>query len=132
MLKKGEEAPEGHKHVPCHIAFDTKFDLRHRARLLVGGNWNTLGHDETHPGGVGMDKVRMGLTLGKINNLKCCAADMSSTCLHELTREKVCFVSGPEFGELNGHRSQIDKSLHGLCSSGGRWNDKFAGCMRSE
>ena len=83
--------------------FDVKFQgLRHRARSVAGGNWNILDNDETHCGAVGMDSVRIGFLLGELNQLKCCAADVSSAHLHGLTREKVHFVAGPEFGELQG------------------------------
>ena len=103
ILEKGEEAPKGHKQIPHHFAFDVKFQgLRHRARLVAGGNWNILDNDETHSGAVGMDSVRIGFLLGELNQLKCCAADVSSACLHGLTREKVHFVAGPEFGEAQG------------------------------
>ena len=99
VLAKGEKAPKGYKQIPYHIVFDVKYQgLRHRARLVAGGNWNVLEHDETYSGVVGMETVRIGFALGELNNLKCCAADVSSAYLHAKTREKVYFVAGPEFG----------------------------------
>ena len=102
ILEKGEQAPQGYKQIPYHIVFDVKFDLRHQVRLAAGGNWNVLENDETHSGVVGMDTVRMGFFLGELNNLKCCAADVSSAHMHGITREKVHFIAGPEFGEFEG------------------------------
>ena len=99
-LEKGEQAPHGFKQIPCHFVFDVKYDLRHRTRLVAGGNWNVLESDETYSGVVGMDTVRMGFFIGELNNLNCCAADVSSACLHGVTREKDCFIAGQEFGEL--------------------------------
>lgn len=64
----------------------------------------------------------MGFTQGELNNLNCCAADISSADLHGLTREKVYFVAGPDFGELEGHVLIIYKSIYGLSSSGARWH----------
>ena len=96
ILEKLETPPKGHKQIPHHIAFDVKFQgLIHRARLVVGGNWNVLEQDETYLGVVSVDTVWIGFTLGELNNLKCCAADVSSAYLHGFTREKVCFIAGP-------------------------------------
>ena len=131
ILDEGEQAPEGYKKIPYHIVFDVKFqDLRHRARLVAGGNWNALESDETYSGVVGMDTVRMGFMLGELNNLKCCAADVSSAYLHGLTREKVYFVAGPEFGELEGRILIIYKSIYGLSSSGARWHEVLSDKLR--
>ena len=76
--------------------------LRHRARLVAGGNWNVLKHDATYSGVLGMETVRIGFAVGELNNLKCYAADVSSAYLHGKTQEKVYFIAGPEFGELKG------------------------------
>lgn len=95
--------------------------------LVVGGNWNVLDNDETYSGVVGMDTIRMGFVLGELNNLKCCAADVSSTYLHGITREKVYFIAGPEFGEFEGRILIIYKSIYGLASSGARWHEVMSG-----
>ena len=39
------------------------------------------------------------------------------------TRENVCIIAGPEFGECKGHLLLIHKALYGLCSSGLRWHE---------
>jgi hypothetical protein len=52
-------------------------------------------------------------------------------CLLEAqTDEKVYIIGSPEFGELEGHVLTIHKALYGLRSSGARWHDTFADCMR--
>ena len=123
ILEKGEKAPQGHKEIPCHIAFDVKFDLCHRARPVASGDWNILEHDEVCSGVVGTETVQMGFSLGEMNDLKCCAGDVSSACLHGMTREKVHFVAGPEFGEFEGQISIVCKSICGLLSSGAQWHE---------
>ena len=60
------------------------------------------------------------------------STDISSAYLEAYTKEKVCITAGPEFGPLGGHRLLIDKTLYGVHSSGARWHDKFATCMRAE
>ena len=80
-------------------------------------------NDETCSGVIGMDTVRMGFFIGELNNLNCCAADVLSAHLHGITREKVHFIAGPEFGELEGRILTVCKSIHGLASSGARWHE---------
>ena len=49
ILKKGEKPPAGYKRIPYHFVFDVKFqDLRHRARLIAGGDWNILENEEVY------------------------------------------------------------------------------------
>jgi glutaredoxin-related protein len=39
LLYSGEDIPKGYQKILYHIVFDVKYDLRHEARLVVGGNW---------------------------------------------------------------------------------------------
>ena len=54
------------------------------------------------------------------------AADVGNAYLEACTKEKVCFIAGPEFGALAGHTFVIHKALYGLRSSGARFHEKFA------
>jgi hypothetical protein len=45
QLWKGEYIPTGYQKIPYHMAFDTKYDLRHKKRLVAGGNWNVKNKD---------------------------------------------------------------------------------------
>ena len=40
------------------------------------------------------------------------------------------FIAGAEFGDLEGHTLVIFKALYGLRSSGLRWHERFADCLR--
>jgi Reverse transcriptase (RNA-dependent DNA polymerase) len=44
--------------------------------------------------------------------------------------EKVYIIAGPKFGEREGHILVTSKALYGLRSSGARWPDRFADCIR--
>jgi Reverse transcriptase (RNA-dependent DNA polymerase) len=46
--------------------------------------------------------------------------------LESYTKEKVCVIAGPEFGELEGCLLIIDKALYVLRPSGLRWHERFA------
>ena len=70
--------------------------------------------------------------LAELNGLETRATDITSACLEAHTNEKVCTAAGPEFGELEGHLFAVDKALHGLCTSGQRWHDRFAACLKKE
>jgi Reverse transcriptase (RNA-dependent DNA polymerase) len=50
--------------------------------------------------------------------------------LEAYTTEKVYIIAVPEFGEREGHILVISKALYGLQSSGARWHDRFADCIR--
>ncbi len=58
------------------------------------------------------------------------ATDVGSAYLESYTQEKVYIIAGPEFGELQNHILVVRKALYGLRSSGARWHDRFADCMR--
>ena len=49
--------------------------------------------------------------------------DVGNAYLHAYTTKKVYSVAGPEFGELEGKRIKIVKSLYGLRSSHIRWRN---------
>jgi hypothetical protein len=45
------------------------------------------------------------------------------------TGKKLVIVSGPEFGEMEGHILIISKALYGLWTSGLCWHDCFSECL---
>jgi hypothetical protein len=38
----------GYHKVPYHMAFDVKYDLRHKSRLVAGGNWTVNDKEDIH------------------------------------------------------------------------------------
>jgi hypothetical protein len=65
-----------------------------------------------------------------LNGLEIMVGDISSAYLLAYTQEKVCFIAGPEFGNLSGHLLIIDRALYGLRTSGARWHDRLADVLR--
>ncbi len=49
-----------------------------------------------------------------------CSKDVGNAYLEAFTKEEVCFLAGPEFGEREGHMMIIIKALYGLRTSGAR------------
>jgi Reverse transcriptase (RNA-dependent DNA polymerase) len=76
---------------------------------------------------------RIVLFLAELNHLKFWSTDIGNAYLAAYTSEKVYIIAGPEFGEREEHILIIisfSKALYGLRSSGARWNDRFADCIR--
>jgi hypothetical protein len=74
----------------------------------------------------------MMIFLDELNQLDLWATDIGNAYLEAYMLEKVCIKAGKEFGELEGHTLLISKALYGLGSSGLRWHEKFADCLRNE
>jgi hypothetical protein len=58
VLDAGEDIPKGYQKIPYHIEFDVKYDLRHKARLVAGGNRTFNDIEDIYLGVVCTDTVR--------------------------------------------------------------------------
>ena len=56
--KPGESLAE-YQQLPYHMVFDVKFDLRRKARLVVGGDHQMGPKDESYSGVVSLTTVRI-------------------------------------------------------------------------
>jgi hypothetical protein len=70
------------------------------------------------------------LFLAGLNHFKLWSTDIGNAYLEAYTSEKVFIIASPQFGEREGHILIISKALYGLQSSGARWHDRFAVCIR--
>ena len=122
--------PTGYKKIRVHFVFDVKHDGRHKARLVADGHLTDLPIDSVYSGVVSLRGFRLVLFLGELNGLQVWSTDIGNAYLEAMTSEKVYIIAGPEFGELEGHILVISRALYGLRSSGARWHDKFADCLR--
>jgi hypothetical protein len=127
VLDSGEDIPTGYQKIPYHMDFDIKNDLRHKARLVAGGNWIVNDKEDIYSGVVCMDTVRIGFFLGELYGLSCYAFDIGNAFLYGKTKEKIYITSGPEFG-VNLHSAHliIDKSLYGLKTSAARLHEHLS------
>jgi hypothetical protein len=66
VLDSGEDIPTGYQKIPYHMVFDVKYGLRHKARLVAGGNWTVNNKEDIYSGVVCMDTVRIGFFLGEL------------------------------------------------------------------
>ena len=75
---------------------------------MANGSVSTpLPGDEVYSGVVSIDSVRIALFVAMLNDLKVCAADISSAYLTAFTSELKYTILGPEFGpEWEGKKSE--------------------------
>jgi hypothetical protein len=78
------------------MVFDIKYDLRHKSRLVAGGNWTVNDKEDINSGVVRMDTVRIGFFLGELYGLSCYACDIGNAFLYEKTKEKVYITAGTD------------------------------------
>jgi hypothetical protein len=67
------------------MVFDVKYDLRHKARQVSGGNWTVNDKEDIYSGNVRMDTLRTGFFLGGLYGLSCCACDIGNAFLYGKT-----------------------------------------------
>ena len=129
--KDKSKVPDGFQLIRCHMIYAVKHDLRHKCRFVAGGHMTAPMKDTTYSSVVTLRGLRLALFLAELNNMKVYDADVSQAYLEAFTSEKVCFIVGPEFGELNGHILIIVKALYRLRTSGARFRDKFSQSLRA-
>ena len=116
-LGKGAILPDGYTIIPCHFVYDIKHDGRHKARFVAGGHRTETPIDSTYSGVVSLPGIRLVTFLAELNDLELWGTDIGNAYLESYTSEKVAFIAGPEFGELEGHLMIIIKAQYGLKSS---------------
>ena len=122
--------PNGYKRIRVHLVFTIKHDGRHKARLVADGHLTDVPNESVYSGVVSLRGLRIIIFLAELNGLDTWATDIGNAYLESKTNEKVCITAGPEFGELEGHTLLVHKALYGLRTSGARWHDKLADCLR--
>jgi hypothetical protein len=60
--ESGEDILTDLQKIPYHMVFVVKYDLRHKARLVTGGNWTVNDKKDIYSGVVRMDTVRIGFS----------------------------------------------------------------------
>mgnify|MGYP006357956311 FL=1 len=129
-LGRGTSVPAGFRKITVHFVFAVKHDGRHKARLVAGGHLTLVPVDSVYSGVVSLRGLRIVIFLAELNGLTLWSTDVGNAYLESETKESVCFIAGPEFGELEGHLLLIVKALYGLRSSGQRWHDRLYDALR--
>jgi hypothetical protein len=128
-LGKGRPPPRDHHKIRVHFVCDVRHDLRLKSRLLAEGNHAAPPKDSVCSGVVTLRSLHVCMLLAELNGIKVEAADVGNACLEACTKEKLCVVAGPKFGDQQGNVMVIVKALHGLRTSGARFHEKFADAL---
>ena len=128
----GDTPPKGYKKIRVHLVFDVKHDGRHKARLVADGHLTDIPLESVYSGVVSLRGIRLLTFISELNSLLLWATDIGNAYLEALTKELVYIVAGPEFGDREGHILVIVKALYGLRTSGLRWHERLADCLRAE
>ena len=128
----GKTPPDGYKKIRVHLVYDVKHDGRHKARLVADGHLTDIPLESVYSGVVSLRGIRLLTFISELNSLDLWATDIGNAYLEANTKEKVCILAGPEFGSREGHILLIQKALYGLRTSGLRWHERFADCLRDE
>ena len=81
--------------------------------------------ESSYSGVVSLRGQRMVAFIAELNDLELSGTDIGNAYLESYTKEKVCFIAGPEFGERKGHLMIIVRAQYGLRSSGARWHGRL-------
>jgi hypothetical protein len=116
------------------MIFDVRMeDFRRNAWFVAGGHTTDTPHAMTYASVVSSESVRVALNLealNDLNDLDVKMADIENSYLTASLTDKVWTVLGPEFGDDNGKRALIVRSLYGLKSSGAAFRNHLAECMK--
>ncbi len=122
--------PNGYIKIRLRLIYNVKHDGRHRARLVAGGHLTPVPLTSVYSGVVSLCSIRIVTFLAELNSMEVWATDIGSAYLEAKTAEKIVIEAGPEFGELEGHLLKFECALYGLRTSGQRWHERFADCLR--
>ena len=109
--------------------YAVKHDLRHWACLVARGHM-TPDQGNSYSSVISLHAMRIAMFVGELNGLNIMVGDIGSAYLEAYTKEKVCFIAGPAFGEHEGHLMVIVKALYDLCTSGAHYPEGFADTIR--
>ena len=132
FIDKGYKSsvPSGYTKIRVHFVYAVKHDGRHKARLVAGGHLTGTPVESVYSSVVSLKGLRLVVFLAELNDLEIWCTDIGNAYLEAYTKEKVCIIAGPEFGELEDHLLIIQKALYGLKTSGLRWHERFADTLR--
>jgi hypothetical protein len=100
--------------------------------MVADGHLTDIPLESVYSSVVSLRGLRIVTFLSELNGLVLWATDIGNAYLEAFTMEQNYIIAGPEFGQLEGHYLIIVKALYGLRTSGLRWHERFAHCLRNE
>ena len=129
-LGRNPVIPEGYTIILVHFVYDRKICGKKKARLVANGNMTETCPESTYSSVVSLRGLRIIFFLAELNGLLLWASDVGNAYLESLTKEKIIFRAGPEFGEEEGHWMVVTKALYGLRTSSVQWHERLSDILR--
>jgi len=113
------------------MIFDIKQeDLRHKARLVVGGHLVDSSAYNTYSSCVENISVCLLMLVAAQQRLSVMTGDIATAFVTAPATEKVYTIAGPEFGDKQGSKVLIKRALYGLAASSRAYHEFFADTLR--
>ncbi len=113
-MGKDVKMPKDYQKICVQFVYDAKESGQFKARLMAGGHLTDPTLEDSYSGVVSIKSLCIAMIVGIANGLEIQCGDIGNAYLELYTKEKVYFIAGPEFGELEGHIVVIVKALYGL------------------
>jgi Reverse transcriptase (RNA-dependent DNA polymerase) len=126
-----DKMPVSYQKIDCHMVFDVKITLNHKAWYVAGGHQTEPTKDMAFESVVSRDSIRIAFLVAAINDLEILSANVAGAYLNAKAKEKVYTIAGKEFGpNKEGWPVIIMCALYGLRSSGRAWMDHMVATLR--
>ena len=110
----GKDVPAGYHKICVHFIFDVKHNGRRKPHLVADGHLTEVPLESIYLGVISLRGLHLIIFLAELNQLELCATDIGNAYLKAETKEKLYIITGPEFGDQQGHVLIIHKSLYAL------------------
>ena len=128
MFKK----EDGWQFAPTHMIYDIKQqDLRHKARLVMGGNVIDSSQHTTYSSTIQNLSVRLLMIISIQNNLDLMAADIGNAFPTAPCAKKIWTKCGAEFGPRRGAVAVVKRALYGLKTASRSFHEFLGDTLRS-
>ncbi|MGH3054901.1 MAG: reverse transcriptase domain-containing protein, partial [Gaiellaceae bacterium] len=123
---------KNYQFAPLRLIFTIKKeDLRHKARLVIGGHVIDATQFNSYASTLQSVSLRLLLTIAHANQLSIATGDIGNAFVHADCQELVYSRAGPEFGRREGCVVIVKKALYGLVTSPRQWHECLADTLRS-
>ena len=115
---------EGWQYAPLRMIYEIKQqDLRHKARLVVGGHVVDASSHVVYSSTIKDISVRLLMLISVQNKLSFMTGDIANAFCTAPCREKVWSRAGPEFGSRQGSIVTLKRALYGLKTASKSFHD---------
>ena len=119
------EPPFSNPFMNLHLVLNVKHDLHRKSRMVAGGHMMRATHEDAFSSAVSLKGMILCIFIAELNVLNIMVGDLGNVYLETYTREKIYFIAGPEFGEIEGVIMIAVKALYDLKTSGTWYMEYF-------